>query len=179
MSHRQESFTANASPADRPDSGMTPQQFVFHTMQAHRTLPHGERPTRLHVDVARAVARSPHAMPSHVRIARRAGVCVRTVGNALRRLRGLGLIAWSGQVRHLPSGEIRRLPNRYRFIASFLLSGGARLGRLKTLTKDSLLGKLSETERHALRLKWGLAGGGPVAPIRTPAQQIAELFRRA
>ena len=153
---------------------MTAHQFFYHTHQAYRLLPHGERPTRKHVAVARALSRWQHAMPSHVRLARTAGCCVRTVGNALRRLRELGLLDWSPVYAALHSGRRLRLPNRYRFVASFLLFTG-RLEKTKIPTKESLVGKLSEIDRQGLLTKWGLAGGGPQPPVRTPAQQIAWL----
>lgn len=131
---------------------MTPAQFCYRVWQAHRSLRHGERPTALHVKIARLLARWQHRMPSHGKLARAAGCCVRTVQNALNRLRGLGLLNWRGEGWEMRPGVRRRLPNRYRFDASFLIS-----------CPLLHLGKLSET-------------GRPLLPVRTVAEQIAMLM---
>lgn len=97
---------------------MTPNQFTYRVWTASRTLPHGQRPTKKHVRVARALARHPSAMPSHRQLARAAECCVRTVQNALGRFRlELGLIDW----RHVfdrrmrPSDRRRQRPSIYFF----------------------------------------------------------------
>lgn len=100
---------------------MTPSQFSYHVHLAHRTLPHGERPTRLHCKIARTLARWQHSMPSHAKLARAARCCVNTVGNALARFRRLGMLDWKHEGAVMRSGRRLRLPNRYRFVASFLL----------------------------------------------------------
>src|SRR3954452_24685278 len=55
--------------------------------------------TALHVEIGRALLRRLGADgpldPSHETIAADAGCCARTVGTALRRLRALGLLAWT------------------------------------------------------------------------------------
>jgi hypothetical protein len=131
---------------------MTPAQFCYRVWQAHGTLPHGQRPTRLHLKIARRLARWQHATPSHGKLARASGCCVRTVQNALNRLRGLGLLSWThrGCLRRWVGR--RRLSNRYRFDASFLTS-----------CPILHLGKLPEP-------------GRPLLPVRTVAQQIAWLM---
>jgi DNA-binding transcriptional MocR family regulator len=131
---------------------MTPAQFCFRVWHAHSTLRHGERPTCLHVKIARLLARWQHRMPSHGKLARAAGCCVRTVQNALNRLRRLGLLNWRCQGMTLRSGRRLQLPNLYAFDASFLTS-----------CPLLHLGKLPES-------------GRPLLPVRTVAQQIAWLM---
>lgn len=96
---------------------MTPSQFTYHVWLASRTLPHGDRPTRKHVRVARALARHPSAMPSHRQLARAAECCIRTVQNALARLRGLGMLKWLHVFdrRMRPSDQRTQRPNIYLF----------------------------------------------------------------
>jgi hypothetical protein len=138
---------------------VTANQFQYHAWLAHRLLPRGQRPTELHLDIARLLARWQHPCPSHSKLARAAGCCIRTVQNALNRLRGLGLLDWTHQGAVVASGRRLRLPNRYRFIASFLLlpppiRRPAKEERVETLNPISLLGK---HEKEALLVKWGLA----------------------
>lgn len=97
---------------------MTPNQFTYRVWTASRTLTHGQRPTKKHVRVARALARHPSKMPSHRQLARSAECCVRTVQNALNRFKlELGLIEW----RHVfdrrmrPSDRRRQRANLYLF----------------------------------------------------------------
>lgn len=140
---------------------MTPNQFAYHAWLASQILPHGTRPTRLHVRVGRFLARWQHSMPSHGKLARAAGCCVRTVQNALNRFRELGMLDWRHQgaiFRHLGR---RRLPNRYLFLASFLL--------LKPRIQAPILhlGKLRE--------KWGLAGLHPLVDLRMRQGELGVL----
>ena len=136
---------------------MTPNQFCYHVWLAHRMLPHGQRPTKKHLDVARYMARWQHPCPSHGKLARAAGVCVRTVQNALTRLRSLGMLAWTRQGGWMQSGRALRLPNRYSFEASFLLLVPvAKKEGSKILNPESTLGKLSPEAHAALLVKWGL-----------------------
>jgi hypothetical protein len=141
-----------ASASEEP---MTPNQFCYHVWLAHRMLPHGQRPTKKHVDVARYMARWQHHSPSHAKLARAAGVCVRTVQNALTRLRSLGMLAWTHQRRLTRwSGWLRRA-NRYTFHAfSLLLVPAPKKEGNRILNPESTLGKL---EKAALLVKWGLA----------------------
>lgn len=136
---------------------MTPNQFCYHVWLAHRLLPHGDRPTRLHVDIARLLARWQHPSPSHAKLARAAGCCPRTVQNALNRLRGLGLLRWTHLRRLTRWSGWRRLANLYLFDASSfsLFAVPRRKGRV--LNPTSTLGKLSDEALQALRVKHGLA----------------------
>jgi hypothetical protein len=134
---------------------MTPAQFAYHAWLAYRTLPHGERPTRLHLRIARLMARWQHPCPSHGKLARAARCVVRTVQNALNRFRRLGMLGWTRQGATMRSGRKLQLPNRYRFQATFLLfSARAKEGRGKNQSPILPLGKL---EKQALLEKWGLA----------------------
>lgn len=92
---------------------MTPNQFLRRVVAARLTLPHGQRPTRDHVEVARLLARWQHPCPPHAKLARAAGVHRNTVGKALARLRGLGLLSWTRQVTRLRGGWIAQVANRY------------------------------------------------------------------
>jgi hypothetical protein len=127
---------------------VTPNQFCYQTWSAHRLMPHGIRPTRLHVRIARVLSRWQHRMPSHGKLARAARCCVRTVQNALSRLRGLGLLGWTHQGFTGRWGR-RRLPNAYRFDASLPLE-------VKIQAPNLLLGKLPlRTVEEQLRLLRG------------------------
>ena len=59
-----------------------------------RTLPPGQRPTRLHVHILAKLCHWRSATPTHRALARAAGCCRRTVLRALARLRALGLLTW-------------------------------------------------------------------------------------
>jgi len=130
---------------------VTPNQFAYHVHLAHTLLPHGDRPTRKHMRVARMLARWQHPSPSHAKLARAAGCCVRTVQNALNRLRGLGLLDWRQQRWLSRWSGWRRLANRYLFNAPFSLLAVPL--RQKVLTPESTLGKHAI---EALATKWGL-----------------------
>jgi hypothetical protein len=135
---------------------MTPNQFTYHAWLAHRTLPHGQRPTKLHLTIARLLGRWQHPCPSHRKLARAARCCPRTVQNALGRFRRLGMLDWHAQTARMRSGQTLRLANRYRFLATFLLAAPKK-ERVKRINPISALGKLSPSELEALRIKWGLA----------------------
>jgi DNA-binding transcriptional MocR family regulator len=146
---------------------MTPAQLTYHAHRAHQILPHGARPTKLHLKIARLLARWQNPMPSHAKLARAAGCCVRTVQNALNRFRDLGLLTWRHQAARMRSGQWLRLPNRYRFMATFLLSAGAAKEEgSKIQTPNLSLGKLPN---------WTLKPP-PHPPVRTVAQQLAILM---
>ena len=124
---------------------MTPNQFMYHAWLAHKTLRHGQRPTKKQMKVARVMARWQHMCPSHAKLARAAGVCRGTVINALKRFRLLGMLDWTHQGTTLRYGGRRRLPNRYRFLATFLLSPSSpKKESIKTLTPNLMLFKLPE-----------------------------------
>jgi DNA-binding transcriptional MocR family regulator len=133
---------------------MTPNQICYQVHQAHRLLPHGTRPTRLHVRIARTLARWSSPTPSHGKLARAVGCCVRTVQNALGRLRELGLLSWKARFETTRTGTYRR-SNHYLFDAFCLfLVEPPKKERIKVLNPISPLGKL---QREALLVKWGLA----------------------
>jgi hypothetical protein len=145
---------------------LTPAQFSYHVHLASRLLPHGQRPTRLHLRVARLLARWQHPCPSHGKLARAAGCCVRTVQNALGRFRDLGMLKWQHQGATMRSGRRLQLPNRYLFMASCLLfPARAKEGRVKTQDPNLHLGKLRQWWQRPM----------PQPPIRTVAQQLAML----
>jgi len=164
---------------------VTPNQATYHAHLAHRNLPHGERPTEKHVWVYRHLARYSHNAPSQIRLARLAGVCVKTVYNALMRFRWLGMVTWSAEFITLPSGLRRQRPNRYRFLATFLLLQRNPPGRSKILNPDSVVGKLPKERERTVSEQLALLGYGPkshrgaplrpVDPVRTVAEQLAAL----
>lgn len=145
---------------------MTPNQFTYHCYLAHRTLRHGDRPTKAHLRVARVLARWQHRSPSHAKLARAAHVCRRTVINALNRFRWLGLLDWVHQGFTSRFDGRRRLPNRYSFMATFLLCPPPKKESVKSTTPKLLLCKLRNQP-------WD---GRPMLPIRTVAQQLAMLL---
>ncbi|MDA8249433.1 MAG: hypothetical protein M0Z28_09650 [Rhodospirillales bacterium] len=63
-----------------------------------RTLPPGQRPTRLHIHILAKLLHWRSATPTHRALARAAGCCRRTVLRALARLRALGLLTWRARV---------------------------------------------------------------------------------
>lgn len=137
---------------------MTPAQGSYQAHLAARLLPHGLRPTPKHLKVIRYAARWQHASPSHAKLARAAGVCVRTVQNALNRLRGLGMLAWTHQGFTTRSGRRLQLANRYAWVAPFsLFAVPLQEERKESLNPKSHVGKLSAEAHAALFVKWGLA----------------------
>jgi hypothetical protein len=137
---------------------MTPNQICFHGWMARQTLKHGQRPTPKHLKVLRVLAHWEGHSPSHAKLARAAKVSVRTVQNALTRLRGLGLLAWTHQRRFTRWSGWRRLANRYTFQAfSLLLVPAPKKEGSKILNPIRPLGKLSPEAHAALLVKWGLA----------------------
>jgi hypothetical protein len=94
---------------------MTPSQAAHRALHLRRTLPHGQRPTDLHVRIAFALARWSNASPCHAKLARAAGCHRNSVANALRRLRGLGLLSWEPRFIRLRGGHVAQVSNAYRF----------------------------------------------------------------
>lgn len=141
---------------------MSPQLASFRLRLARRTLPHGQRPTEMHCRVFARLIRHPDHTPTHRELADAAGCCVRTVGNALRRAAGLGLLSWTRRRTELPDGTVWQLANRYIFVNSLLFlftppkPKKVREEVLFIVTKD-WVGKLSEEARQLLRAKYGLA----------------------
>jgi hypothetical protein len=98
---------------------VTPNQSAYMAVQARRTLPHGQRPTDLHVRVMFLLARWQDASPPHAKLAKAAHCHRNSVLNALHRLRSLGLLTWAPQFiqRH---GWRLRTANRYAFTSNAL-----------------------------------------------------------
>ena len=96
---------------------MTPNQFAWNVVQKRDALPHGERPTDLHVRIAWRLARWQDPCPSHAKLARAARCHRNSVANALRRFRALGLLDWQRRSIELRGGWRARTSNRYRFNA--------------------------------------------------------------
>ena len=81
----------------------------------YRELPHGRRPTRLHVHLVAKLAHWRSATPTHRALARAARCSRRTVVRGLARLRDLGLLSWA-QRTVCGRGFAVRVSNRYSFI---------------------------------------------------------------
>lgn len=96
---------------------MTPHDWLARVRHAADTLPHGERPTELHVRIAAKLAYWRDRTPTHRRLARAARCSRRTVVNALARLRDLGLLSWANRTL-CGSGVAVRLSNAYVFSAA-------------------------------------------------------------
>lgn len=105
---------------------MTPPQAAYRAVIARRSLPHGQRPTDLHIRLMWLLARWQHATPSHSKLARAAHCHRNTVGNALRRLRALGVLDWSPRFVRLAGGYVARASNTYRFLSNPLPTPVAR-----------------------------------------------------
>lgn len=90
-----------------------PREWLAKVEASRRCLPYGERPTDLHVRIAAKLAFwRGSCWPSHAQLARAAGCSPETVENALKRLRGLGLLQWASRsIRGV--GWVRRLSNAY------------------------------------------------------------------
>jgi DNA-binding transcriptional MocR family regulator len=94
---------------------MTPVQAAYRAVIARKTLPHGQRPTDTHIKVMWFLAKWQHATPSHAKIAKAAGCHRNTVGNALHRLRDLGLLDWDRRFVRIGGGQFAQASNSYRF----------------------------------------------------------------
>jgi DNA-binding transcriptional MocR family regulator len=77
---------------------MDPKAFVAAVMSARACIKHGDRPTDLHVTIARKLAFWRGRAPSHQELANAAHTSRRTVIRALARLRELGLLTWTRRV---------------------------------------------------------------------------------
>ena len=120
--------------------------------------------------------------PSHDTLADRTGCSVRTVQEALRQGRALGLVAWV-------SGAGRRTSNRYSLtLPKMAAEAGARLGRTaaRAVARVAALGKAlvgrmrSGTEQAASKRPTGQgrewkAWPEPQAPVRSVAEQLTIL----
>ena len=123
--------------------------------------------------------------PSHATLADKAGCAVRTVQEALRQGRALGLVSWH-------SGAPRRTSNRYVLtVPRAAVEAGARLSRIAARTAAraaslarALVGKpRQEGEQRINRARVGQglrSWPAPQAPLRTVAEQLEILagFRK-
>jgi hypothetical protein len=99
---------------------VTPNQCAYRAVQARRSLPHGQRPTDLHIRVMFVLARWQHPSPCHAKLARAAHCHRNSVLNALHRLRDLGLLTWERQFTQLHGWRIQTA-NRYLFVSNLPL----------------------------------------------------------
>jgi hypothetical protein len=94
---------------------MTPAQAAYRAVAARRSLPHGQRPTDLHIRVMFTLVRWQHATPDHGRLARACACHRNSVGNALKRLRELGLLDWERRFIRIGGGRFAQASNHYLF----------------------------------------------------------------
>ncbi len=117
----------------------------------YRTLPHGRRPTRLHVHLIAKLACWRSATPTHRALARAARCSRGTVLNALRRLRALGLLSWQART-VCGRGFAVRISNRYSFSPKPLESIRIQCGAVfeHTPPAPSLAAQLRASEARAM-----------------------------
>lgn len=94
-----------------------PRAWLARVRHAADTLPHGQRPTEMHIRIAAKLAFWRSRTPTHRAIARAARCSRGTVLNALSRLRTLGLLSWSARV-VCGRGWAVRVANAYDFRAA-------------------------------------------------------------
>ena len=116
---------------------MTPAQSAYKATIARRTLPYGQRPTDLHVRIVFVMSCWQNANPSHVKLAKACHCSRRSIGNGLRRLRDLGLLAWTATWVRLRGGYVARGVNRYHFPSNSCLPP-ARAPRVKESRKEGI-----------------------------------------
>lgn len=90
-------------------------RFARDVIRLRDSLPYGQRPTDLDVRIAWLLARWQNNTPSHEKLARAAHCCVRSVGNAMNRLRDLGVLDWKPRFIRLAGGHWARATNSYFF----------------------------------------------------------------
>ena len=139
---------------------MTPNQCAYRAVAARRSLPHGQRPTDLHIRIAFILARWQHASPAHAKLARAAHCHRSTVLNALHRLRDLRLIAWERQTQVVRGWRIQTA-NRYLFVSNLPLPPARTMQPRKGRKLSALLARQSFN-----------SGGRPLLPVRTVAEQL-------
>jgi hypothetical protein len=144
---------------------MTPNQCAYQAVAARRSLPHGQRPTDLHIRVAFLLARWQHPSPPHAKLALAAHCHRRSVGNALHRLRDLGLLNWERQFIRLRGGHVAQTANHYAF------TGQLRLPPMDKVCRPSKEPKESKRLMNKLwpRLR-------PILPVRSVQEQLAILM---
>jgi hypothetical protein len=142
---------------------MTPNQCAWNAVQARRSLPHGQRPTDLHIRVVFLLARWQHASPCHAKLARAAHCHRNSVGNALHRLRGLGLLTWERQFTRVHGWRLQ-IANRYLFVGNLALPPARAVQPRKGKKPSSLIGPNTLC-----------SGGRPLLPVRSVAEQLRAL----
>ncbi|MGI4944708.1 MAG: hypothetical protein ACRYHQ_29820 [Janthinobacterium lividum] len=121
--------------------------------------------------------------PAHETLAERAGCCVRTVRDALKQGRALGLVDWV-------SGASRRTSNRYTLLlprvaaeaGTRLSRSAARLAARAKAVARALVGRMRREgeQQEASKRPTGQGSGWrawpePQAPVRSVAEQLAIL----
>ena len=139
----------------------TPNQCAWNAVRARRTLPHGQRPTDLHIRVAFVLARWQDASPSHAKLARAAHCHRNSVLTALHRLRELGLLSWERQFARLRGGYVAQVANRYLFPSGSCLPAARTTREGKGRRSSALLAPRSLC-----------TGGRPLLPVRSVAEQL-------
>jgi DNA-binding transcriptional MocR family regulator len=122
---------------------MTPIQAAYRAKIARDTLPRGQRPTDLHVRIMFVLARWQHATPSHAKLAKAAHCHRNSVGNALRRLRGLGLVTWEPRHIRIGGGHFAQASNHYLFPSNTSLPPARPAKIRKDGKMSSFIGKQS------------------------------------
>jgi hypothetical protein len=139
---------------------VTPNQAAYRAVQARRTLPHGQRPTDLHIRVMFVLARWQSSSPCHAKLARAAHCHRNSVLNALHRLRDLGLLTWERQFNRLHGWRLQ-VANRYLFVSNLALPPARAVTARKGRKLASLLGAQT------------FQSGGPQPPLRSqPPQRV-------
>jgi hypothetical protein len=166
-----------AASQSRGDQTMTPIQAAYRAKIARDTLPCGQRPTDLHVRIMFVLARWQHATPSHAKLAKAAHCHRNSVGNALQRLRGLGLVTWEPRHIRIGGGHFVQASNRYLFPSNTSLPPARPVKFRKDEKMSSFIGKQSlcigdpeaaqaalATRRRVMEARM-LAGSGTVVAI--------------
>jgi DNA-binding transcriptional MocR family regulator len=136
-------FVTAACRQEMPMDNATADAFLAAVKRA-RDLPHGKRPTDLHVRIAFILARWRTATPTHRQLARAAKCDPSTVARALARLHQLGLLSWTHRVLAGP-GWRAQIANSYALLSSKPLS----YLRLSTPGKLPISGGPSATDALA------------------------------
>ena len=147
----------------RSNAEVTPNQCAYRAVVARRSLPHGQRPTDLHIRVVFLLARWQHASPAHAKLARAAHCHRNSVLNALHRLRDLGLLTWERQFTRVHGWRLQ-IANRYLFVSNLALPPARAVEVKKGKKLASLIGPNTLC-----------SGGRPLLPQRTVAEQLRAL----
>ena len=126
---------------------MTPNQCAYRAVQARRSLPHGQRPTDLHIRVMFVLARWQSSSPCHAKLARAAHCHRNSVLNALHRLRDLGLLTWERQFTRVHGWRLQ-VANRYLFVSNLALPPAQPVQQRKGRKLSALLGPQSLCSGH-------------------------------